>query len=109
MATVKSLYANENHRRKLRFGGASVDFLFLVLLLVLLAIGLIMLYSASFAQSEFDSGYTVSTLYLRKQAASCVVGLIAMFFLSKIPCSFWLKMAWPLYWLSILLLLSVLV
>ena len=42
----------------------SVDPVFLSLLLVLLALGLVMLWSASYAQSEYDSGYTVSTRYL---------------------------------------------
>lgn len=109
MAAVKSLHANEDRRRKLRFGGAGLDIPFLILLLVLLVVGLTMLYSASYAQSEFDTGYTVSTRYLQKQAASGVVGLLAMLLLSRVNPNFWLKMAWPLYWISVVLLLSVLV
>ncbi|MBR2311440.1 MAG: putative lipid II flippase FtsW [Oscillospiraceae bacterium] len=108
MAAVKALYANEDRCRKKTSGGAKFDVIFLVLLLTLLVIGLAMLYSASYAQSEFDSGYTISTRYLQKQAASGAVGLLAMFFLSRVPASFWLKSAWPLYWISVLLLLSVL-
>ena len=46
---------------------------------MLLAVGLTMLYSASYAQSEYDTGYTVSTRYLQKQAACAVIGLVAMF------------------------------
>ena len=41
--------------------GDTVDIPFLVLVLLLLAVGLCMLYSASYAQSQYDSGYTVST------------------------------------------------
>ena len=108
MAAVKSLRANEDRRQRLFRGGVEVDNLFLILLLVLLVAGLVMLYSASYAQSEFDSGYTDSTRYLQKQAASGAVGLIAMLLLCRIPAEFWLKMAWPLYWISIALLLSVL-
>ena len=67
-----------------------------------------MLYSASYAQSEYDTGYTVSTRYLQKQAVCAVIGLAAMFFLSRIPPDFWLRFAWPLYGVSIVLLLSVL-
>ena len=108
MAAVYSLHANEDRHRKKLFGGEGVDIPFLILLLTLLAVGLSMLYSASYAQSEYDTGYTVSTRYLQKQAASGVIGLLAMFFLSRIPAFVWLKVAWPLYWISVVLLLSVL-
>ena len=63
----------------------------------------------SYAQSEYDTSYEISTKYLQKQAVCAVIGLIAMYFFSRIPVQFWYKMAWPLYGLSILLLLSVLV
>ena len=45
----------------------SVDIPFLFLVLVLLAVGLLMLYSASYAQSEFDTAYQSSVRYLQKQ------------------------------------------
>jgi cell division protein FtsW len=106
MAAGKPLYAKEN-RRFLR-GETGVDIPFLVLLLLLLTVGLTMLYSASFAQSQYDTGYTVSTRYLQKQGACAVIGLAAMAALSRIPPGFWLKIAWPLYGVSILLLLAVL-
>lgn len=106
MAAGRTLYAKEN--RCSGKAGAGVDGLFLGILLLLLAVGLTMLYSASFAQSQYDTGYTVSTRYLQKQGACAVIGLAAMFALSRIPPGFWLKAAWPLYGVSILLLLSVL-
>lgn len=109
MAAVKKLYAKEDRRRKIYSGGAGMDIPFLVMLLALLLVGLVMLYSASYAQSEFDTKYTVSTRYLQKQAACAVIGLLAMFLLSRVPPGVWLGMAWPLYWVSILLLLSVLI
>ena len=87
----------------------SVDYPFLILLLLLLAVGLIMLYSASAAQSLYDTGYRISTRYLQKQAVCGALGLVCMWFFSRIPASFWYRMAWPLYGISILLLLSVLV
>lgn len=109
MAVVRTLHAKEDRRLKAASGGAFVDIPFLILLLILLTVGLAMLYSASYAQSEYDTGYTVSTRYLQKQAACAVIGLGVMLFLSKVPPLFWLRMAWPLYWVSIILLLSVLV
>ncbi len=88
--------------------GENVDPVFLFLVLLLLALGLTMLYSASSAQSMYDTGYTVSTKYLQKQAVCAVIGLFAMWLFSRIPVTFWYRMAWPLYGGSILLLLSVL-
>ena len=102
------LYAKENRFSENRRKEDSVDMLFLVLVLMLLAVGLVMLYSASFAQSEYDTGYTVSTRYLQKQTVCAGIGLIAMVVLSRFPGEFWLRFAWPLYGISILLLLSVL-
>lgn len=108
MAAERTLYAKEN-RRPARRAGESVDIPFLVLVLLLLGLGLLMLYSASYAQSEYDTSYAISTRYLQKQAVCAALGLIAMWVLSRIPASFWLRTAWPLYGVSIVLLLSVLV
>ena len=88
--------------------GATVDPIFFVLLLLLLALGLGMLYSASYAQSQYDTGYRDSTRYLQKQGLCAVIGLVAMWLCSRIPPRLWLRFAWPLYGISILLLLSVL-
>ena len=108
MALQKLLHAKEN-RRRLNPAGEKIDYLFLAILLALLGIGLTMLYSASSAQSQYDTGYTDSTRYLQKQAVCALIGLAAMWGLSRIPPDFWYKAAWPLYGVSILLLLSVLV
>ncbi len=88
--------------------GEGIDRPFLIILLVLLATGLGMLYSASSAQSLYDTKYSVSTRYLQKQAACALIGLGAMWVCSRIEPSFWLKAAWPLYGISIALLLGVL-
>ena len=108
MAAQNLLHAKENRRLWKKRIGAGVDLPFLILLLLLLAVGLGMLYSASFAQSEYDTGYTDSTRYLQKQGACALIGLGAMAVLSRIHPAFWQKMAWPLYAVGILLLLSVL-
>ncbi len=105
MAADKILLAKEDRRRS----GEGVDIPFLILTLLLLAVGLIMLYSASSAQSMYDTHYTSSTRYLQKQAFCAVIGLGAMWAFSRIPADFWLKFAWPLYGISIALLLLVLV
>ena len=105
----KPLYAKENRPLGRHQREDSVDIPFLVLVLLLLGVGLIMLYSASYAQSEYDTGYEITTRYLQKQAVCAGIGLIAMAVLSRLHADFWLRFAWPLYGMSIVLLLSVLV
>ena len=100
------LFAKEDRRRIV---GETVDIPFLILTLLLLVVGLVMLYSASSAQSMYDTGYAISTKYLQKQAVCAGIGLVCMWIFSRIPASFWLKFAWPLYGISIVLLLLVLV
>ena len=100
------LRAKEDRRE---FSGERVDKTFLLLILLLLAIGLMMLWSASAAQSMYDTSYEISTKYLQKQAVCAVLGLGCMWLFSRIPANFWLRFAWPLYGISIALLLLVLV
>lgn len=101
------LHAKENRRRFSAEG--SVDYPFLILVLLALAVGLTMLYSASFAQSAYDTGYRSTTRYLSKQAVCAGIGLAAMVLFSHVPAAVWYRLAWPLYLGSIALLLSVLV
>ena len=101
------LHAKENRRRFSAEG--SVDYPFLILVLLALAVGLTMLYSASFAQSAYDTGYRSTTRYLSKQAVCAGIGLVAMALFSHVPAAVWYRLAWPLYLGSIALLLSVLV
>ena len=108
MAPERNLPAKENRRPDNRTG-ESIDYPFLLLLLLLLTVGLTMLYSASFAQSQYDTHYTVSTKYLQKQAVCAAIGLGAMYVFSRIPVELWYRLAWPLYGAGIVLLLSVLV
>ena len=102
----KRLHAKENRRR--HPAGDTVDYPFLILVLLLLAVGLTMLYSASSAQSQYDTGYAVSTRYLQKQGVCAIVGLGAMYAFSRIPVGLWHRLAWPMYGASIVLLLLVL-
>ena len=106
MAAEKALYAKEDRRRIP--AGEHVDIPFLLLTMLLLTVGLIMLYSASSAQSEYDTSYTISTKYLQKQAVCAGLGILCMVAFSRIPAQFWFKFAWPLYGISIFLLLLVL-
>jgi cell division protein FtsW len=107
MARRLPVYAGED--RAARKGGGGVDIPFLMLVLLLLAVGLCVLYSASSAQSMYDSGYRTSLIYFRKQALCGAIGLMAMVLLGRIHPAFWRRTAWWLYGLSIALLLLVLV
>lgn len=109
MAAQSVVHAKEDRRLWGKPAAQTVDLPFLALVLLLLTLGLVMLYSASYAQSEYDTGYTISTRYLQKQAVCAAIGLVAMFFFSRIPAMLWYRLAWPLYAVSIVLLLSVLV
>ena len=105
MALERKLPAKEDRRRS----GESVDYPFLFLVLLLLTVGLAMLWSASFAQSMYDTGYESGTRNLKKQALCAAIGLGAMLWFSRIPAQVWYKLAWPMYFVSIALLLAVLV
>ncbi len=102
-----SLRTKEDRSRYIS-GPAPMDYPFVALVLLLLAVGLAMLYSASFAQSQYDSNYATAFRYLTKQAICAGVGLAAMYLFSRIPVGVWYRLAWPLYFASIVLLLSVL-
>ncbi len=106
MASERLLHAKEDRRKSAR---ETVDYPFLLLVLLLLTVGLAMLWSASYAQSEYDTSYEISTKYLQKQAVCAAMGLVAMYLFSRIPAMVWYRFAWPLYGISIVLLLSVLV
>lgn len=108
MAAGKPLCAKENRRLRKDRTEERVDRVFLVLLLALLGVGLAMLYSASYAQSQYDTEYTETAKYLQKQGLCALIGLAAMAAASRIPVEFWYRMAWPMYGISIVLLLSVL-
>ena len=108
MAAQKLLLAKENRRRESSLTASGIDPVFLALVLLLLTLGLTMLYSASYAQSEYDTGYTDSARYLKKQALCAGIGLVCMMVFSRLPISFWRRFAWPSYAVSIVLLLLVL-
>ena len=109
MAVQKSLHTKEDRRQGSSLSQTNVDMPFLVLVLLLLVVGLVMLYSASAAQSAYDTGYESSSKYLQKQAACALLGLGCMWLFSRIPAVFWYRCAWPVYGVSIVLLLLVLV
>jgi len=79
-----------------------MDITFLSIVLILLTIGLVMLFSASYVYSlEY---YGSSYRFISRQLLFAVAGVIIMLVISKIPYHFWRKFAWPAYGVAILIL-----
>ncbi len=83
-----------------------VDFPFLLLIITLLGAGLLMMFSASFARANYETGNPV--YFTVRQILFGALGLGAMTLFSRIPTAFWRRAALPIYGLSIVLLILVL-
>ncbi|MBR5472546.1 MAG: putative lipid II flippase FtsW [Clostridia bacterium] len=77
------------------FQSGRLDITFLSLVLILLTIGLVMLFSASYAYSleYYDNSYK----FIVKQALFAGAGLLALFVTSRINYHFWRKISWVVY------------
>lgn len=84
-----------------------VDFPFLLLILILLSAGLLMMFSASYARAEYETGNPL--YFFIRQAMFAGAGLCAMAAISRIRTEAWKRLAYPVYGLCIVLLLLVLV
>ena len=61
-----------------------MDLPFLMLVMILLGIGLIMMFSASYATAYYDSKVADPLYYIKRQAMFAVVGVAVMYVVSKI-------------------------
>ena len=84
-----------------------IDFTLLITIIVLLGIGLVMVLSASSPSALSISGN--SYFYFNKQLIFAVLGVIAMFIISKIDYRFYHKFYKYAWWISLILLITVLV
>ncbi len=84
-----------------------MDISFFVILIALLVIGLVMLFSSSYAYAL--SVYGDSYKFIKRQFFFAVVGFGIMMFASKVNYHKYRKLAWPLYFISIALLALLLV
>lgn len=80
-----------------------VDFTLVVILIFLLCFGLVMLYSASSYNAQIKFGSSV--WFLKKQAISTLVGIVAMVIVTLIPYQIWKKFALFAYGLSIVFII----
>lgn len=92
---------------KIKQKRGKIDIVFLGLVLVLLTIGLIMLFSASYAYSY--TYYGNSYKFIVRQAALGAVGVAIMLILSRIDYHIYRKFAWPIFFLSLALLIVLLI
>ncbi len=98
--------SNIKKKKRSIFLEGKLDITMLSFILLLLTIGLVMLFSASYAYSyEY---YKNSYKFISRQAAFAAGGLALMFFVSKIDYHFWRKFAWAIFFVSTGLLILLL-
>lgn len=89
-------------RKKNEYVSGKLDITFLSFVLILITVGLVMLFSASYAYSyEY---YGNSYKFITRQSMFAVLGVAAMLIISKIDYHFWRKFAWIVYGISIAML-----
>ncbi len=89
-------------RKKEASSVGRMDITFLSFLLILLTVGLVMLFSASYAYSleHYGSSYK----FITRQAAFAVAGVAIMLIVSRIDYHIWRKFAWVVYLAAIAML-----
>lgn len=83
----------------------TLDAPFILILLLLLAIGLICLFSASYIYADYYDGD--SFFYIRKQFIFALIGIVALFGVSFFDYHILHRLTWPIFGLSLLLLIVV--
>ena len=97
----------EQESRELARGPIDLPFCLLVLLLT--AIGLVMLLSASFPSAYYETKNNDPMHYFTRQGVFAIMGVAAMFFISKINYQRFRAFAKPLLYIAIILLVLVLI
>ncbi len=99
----------QKSRKKMSFFNTDgkMDITFLSLVLILLTIGLVMLFSASYAFSY--QNYGNSYRFISRQAIFAVAGVIIMLFVSTINYKIYRKFAWIFYIIVVGILIALLI
>ena len=92
-------------KKKKDLSNNSIDFILLIDVLIMLALGLVMVMSASSPTSLSETGKSYT--YVKTQAISAVMGLVGMFIISKIDYKIYKKFYKIIYIIIIVLLASV--
>lgn len=90
--------------KKEEYKNKPVDFILCITVLLLLALGIIMVLSASSPSSFSETGDSYT--YVKKQAVSAVIGLVAMFIISKIDYKIY-KHLYKIAYIGSLILLAI--
>lgn len=90
-----------------KFMNNPFDFILCIIVFILLALGIVMVLSASAPSALAEGGEAYE--YAGRQLFFAILGLIAMFFISKIDYRFYKKFYWPIYFASCAILLLVLI
>ena len=94
-------------KRVSKFANNQFDFILCVTIILLLALGIVMVLSASAPSSLSTTGNSYT--YVKKQLAFAAVGLFVMFFISKIDYRAYKKWYWYVYIIGCLVLLLVVI
>ena len=94
-------------KRISKFVNQPFDFILCVVVFILLALGVVMVLSASAPSALAEDGKTYT--YAGKQLVFAIIGLVLMFIISKIDYRFYKKFYWPVYAASCIILLLVVV
>lgn len=94
-------------KRKTENVYGKMDITFFSFVIILLTVGLVMLFSASYAYSlEY---YNNSYKFITRQAAFGAFGVVVMLVMSRIDYHFWKKFAWAFYIITVLMLVILLI
>lgn len=94
-------------KKEIKFGKNQMDFMLVIVTLLLLGLGIVMVLSASAPSALAESGNSYA--YASKQLVFGIIGVFAMFFISKINYRVYKKYYWLIYVISVGILLLVLV
>lgn len=109
-STEKPTFEERKKRREIKHSlfslGSGLDIPLLIFLMILLAIGLVMLFSASYPNGYYYKGD--SYYYIRRQGIMVAVGVVIMLAVSTFDYHWFHQLSWLLYAFAILLLIMVL-
>lgn len=94
-------------KRVSSFANNQFDFILCITVLLLLALGIIMVLSASAPSALSTTGNSYT--FVKKQLLFAVIGLVAMFIISKVDYRFYKKYYWYAYVIGVIVLLLVVV
>lgn len=92
----------KRNTRNVKSADQYFDYSMLAVLIFLICFGLVMLFSTSSYSALIKQGD--SMFYLKRQLIFCAVGFLGMIIVSTIDYHYYIKLAKPMYWVSIFLM-----